>query len=196
MASMAPPLYGAVASSSYSHRGKGVCFLATGGAPRVWRGMRRLRRGIGAAHRRAGSRARGDDAALSLSRISAPTCCMRSSLITLHSYSSMSREQTSLAKEPQSHGQPKKRSSDAAWTGEVAALVHLDVVLVANDILLPQLQCKRTQSTRVNLSPEKKRPFLKCGFWRVVELKHRVRGARIRGDRSPGPSAPCYGICS
>ena len=88
---------------------------------------------------------------------------MRSSLITLHSYSSMSREQTSLAKEPQSHGQPKKRSSDAAWTGEVAALVHLDVVLVANDILLPQPQCKRTQSTRVNLSPEKKRPFQSAG---------------------------------
>ena len=69
----------------------------------------------------------------------------------------MSREQGgSRAAAPQSHGQPKKRSSDAAWTGEVAALVHLDVVLVANDILLPQLQCKRTQSTRVNLSPEKK----------------------------------------
>lgn len=117
---------------------------------------RRRRRGINAAHRRAGSRAPGDDATLSLSRMDAPTCCMRSSLITLHSYSSMSREQTSLAKEPQSHGQPKKRSSDAAWTGEVAALVHLDVVLVANDILLPQLQCKRTQSARVNLSPEKK----------------------------------------
>ena len=152
---MAPPLYGAVASSSYSHRGKGVCFLATGGAPRVGRGGGVSRR-IGAAHRRAGSRAPGDDATLSPSRMDAPTCRMRSSLITLHSYSSMSREQTSLAKEPQSHGQPKKRSSDAAWTGEVAALVHLDVVLVANDILLPQLQCKRTQSTRVNLSPEKK----------------------------------------
>ena len=68
----------------------------------------------------------------------------------------MSREQTSLAKEPQSQGQPKKRSSDAARTGEVAALVHLDVVLVANDILPPQLQRKRTQSARVNLSPEKK----------------------------------------
>ena len=155
MASGAPPLYGPVASSSYSHRGKGVCFLATGGAPRVWRGGGVSRR-IGAAHRRAGSRAPGDDATPSPSRMDAPTCCMRSSLITLHSYSSMSREQTSLAKEPQSHGQPKKRSSDAAWTGEVAALVHLDVVLVANDILLPQLQCKRTQSARVNLSPEKK----------------------------------------
>ena len=194
MASMAPPLDGAVASSSYSHRGKGVCFLATGGAPRVGRGGGVSRR-TGAAHRRAGSRAPGDDATLSLSRMDAPTCCMRSSLITLHSYSSMSREQTSLAKEPQSHGQPKKRSSDAAWTGEVAALVHLDVVLVANDILLPQLQCKRTQSTRVNLSPEKK-ALSKCGFWRVVELKHHVRGARIRGDRSPEPSAPCYGIYS
>ena len=156
---------------------------------------RRVSRRIGAAHRRAGSRAPGDDATLSPSRMDAPTCCMRSSLITLHSYSSMSREQTSLAKEPQSHGQPKKRSSDAAWTGEVAALVHLDVVLVANDILLPQLQCKRTQSTRVNLSPEKK-ALSRCGFWRVVELKHHVRGARIRGDRSPEPSAPCYGICS
>ena len=64
---------------------------------------------------------------------------------------------TSLAKEPQSHGQ--QRRPRRRWTGEVAALVHLDVVLVANDILLPQPVRKRTQSTRVNLSPEKKGPF-------------------------------------
>jgi len=47
---------------------------------------RRRRRGIKAAHRRAGSRARGEDAALSLpSRMPSPTACRVSSLITLHS---------------------------------------------------------------------------------------------------------------
>ena len=156
----APALRGSNVFFVLQSQGEGGFSLATGGAPRVWRGgggvVVAALHGV-LSHRRAGSRARGEDAALSLpSRIPSPTACKVSSLITLHSYSSMSREQTSLAKEPQSHGQPKKRSSDAAWTGEVAALVHLDVVLVANDILLPQLQCKRTQSTRVNLSPEKK----------------------------------------
>ena len=90
---------------------------------------RRRRRGIKAAHRRAGSRARGEDATLSLpSRMPSPTACRVSSLITLHSYVSKSRAQTSLANEPQSHGQPKKRSSDAALTGEVALVVHLHPV--------------------------------------------------------------------
>ena len=138
------------ASSSYSHRGR--AFLATGGAPRVWRGGGVSRR-IGAAHRRAGSRAPGEDAALSLSRMDAPTCRMRSSLITLHSYSSMSREQTSLAKEPQSHGQPKKRSSDAAWTGEVAALVHLTWA-GATTSCCPR--SRKAPERPSNLSPEKK----------------------------------------
>ena len=90
MASMASPLYGAVASSSYSHTGKG--FLATtGGAPRVWRGggvvaARRRRRC--ASHRRAdrGSGRRGEDATLSLpSRMPSPTACRVTSLMTASS---------------------------------------------------------------------------------------------------------------
>ena len=85
MASMASPLYGAVASSSYSHTGKG--FLATtGGAPRVWRGGG----GVAAlhvvlSHRRAGSGARGELATLSPSRMPAPTACRVSSLMTASS---------------------------------------------------------------------------------------------------------------
>ena len=61
--------------------------LATGGAPRVWRGggVVVAASHVVLSHRRAGSGARGELATLSPSRMPAPTACRVSSLMTASS---------------------------------------------------------------------------------------------------------------
>jgi len=119
--------YGAVVSSLTITKGRG----ARDCAPCV----ARQRRVVAAAssQRRAGSgeRERDEDATLaSSSRWPVPAArFMLSSLMTLHSISSKSCSQISLAKEPPSQGKPKKRSAAAVLTGEAALVVHLHSVV-------------------------------------------------------------------
>ena len=63
---------------------------------------------------------------------------------------------------PPGHGKPRS-CTPPPRTGDVAALVHLEVVLVAGDILLPQLQYKRIQCTRESTCHPKKKGDMGSG---------------------------------
>ena len=90
---------------------------------------------------------------------------------------------------PPGHGKPRS-CTPPPRTGDVAALVHLDVGLVTNDISAAQLQMQAHSEHRVNSGHPKKRRHEKFGF--KVNLNARVawevRGAgatALRGPRRP-----------